>query len=188
MKTETEIKLIIPESLVRAVIDKVEREFSCKKNEPFHQITHQFFLEDYTKQNVFPRIRNERDGSNSLTLKIKPREESDFFRRTELETSIDNVEDVVDMMPFLGFPQKISWEKRRHSFSGSNNGIDVQFFLDETPMGWFLEIEATEEVINESITRLGLDKARKANKAYLGLWEKYKKKCGISHKDMLFNP
>lgn len=186
MKIETEIKLSIAESLVKDIIAKIEKEFRCKKTNSFHQTTHQFFFEDYTKQNAFPRIRNEEDGSISLTIKAKLKESSEFFKRIELETAVGNAEKVIDMMPFFGFPKKISWEKKRHSFL-MNADVGVCFFLDETPMGWFLEIEAEEAKIEEAITKLELQEAKRINMAYLGLWEDYKKEHGISIDDMMFN-
>lgn len=188
MKIETEIKLAVKESLVKDIIAKIEKEFGCKKSDPFHQTTHQFFFEDYTKQNAFPRIRNEDDGSISLTVKAKLKENSDFFKRIELETTIDDAEKVIDMMPFFGFPKKISWEKKRHSFlMNSDTDTYVCFSLDETPMGWFLEIEAEDAKIEEAIIRLELQEAKRINRAYLGLWEDYKKERGISSDDMMFN-
>ncbi len=186
MKIETEIKLAIAESLVKDIIAKIEKEFDCRKSNPFHQTTHQFFFEDYTKQNAFPRIRNEEDGSISLTVKAKLKESSIFFKRIEIETAIDNAEKVIDMMPFFGFPKKISWEKKRHSFL-MNGDADVCFFLDETPMGWFLEIEAEEAKIEEAIAKLELQEATIINRTYLGLWEDYKTEHSISSDDMMFS-
>ena len=185
MKIETEIKLALEESLVKDIITKIEKGFNCKKSNPFHQITHQFFFEDYTQQNAFPRIRNEEDGGITLTMKAKLKENSEFFKRIELETVISDAEKVIAMMPFFGFPKKISWEKKRHSFL-MNGTHDICFFLDETPMGWFLEIEAEEKEIEDAITKLGLREAKRINKAYLGLWEEYKKEHGVSSDDMMF--
>ena len=185
MKIETEIKLAVEESLVKDLIAKIEKEFDCKKSNPFHQTTHQFFFEDYTKQNAFPRIRNEEDGSITLTVKAKLKENSEFFKRIELETVINNVDAVINMMPFFGFPKKISWEKKRLSFLSIGNA-HICFFLDETPMGWFLEIEAREDIIEDAITKLGLQEAKRINKAYLGLWEEYKRERNITANDMLF--
>ena len=68
-----------------------------------------------------------------------------------------------------------------------NGGADICFFLDETPMGWFLEIEAGEEKIEEAIVKLELQNTKKINGAYLGLWEEYKKEYGIPYDDMMFH-
>ena len=186
MNIEIEIKLPIDKSLVENIVAKIEKEFNCKKNEPLHQITHQFFFEDYSQQNVFPRIRNEEDGRVTLTVKVKLGDKSDFFKRIELETNITDTESVIQMMPFFGFPRKISWEKKRHSFLMYDVGSSVCFFLDETPMGWFLEIEAEEGKIEEAITKLGLQNTKRINRAYLGLWEDYKKENDISAENMMF--
>lgn len=186
MKIETEIKLAIDESLVKKVIAKIEEEFDCKKTESFHQTTHQFFFEDYTQQNAFPRIRNEEDGSITLTVKAKLKESTEFFKRIELETAVSDAEKVIAMMPFFGFPKRISWEKKRHSFL-MNGSSDLCFFLDETPMGWFLEIEGEENKIEDAIARLNLQELKRINNAYLGLWEEYKKEHGISSNDMMFS-
>ncbi|MBU1083169.1 CYTH domain-containing protein [Patescibacteria group bacterium] len=185
MKIETEIKLAIAEPLVKGVIDRIEKEFNCKKTNSFHQITHQFFFDDYTKQTAFPRIRNEENGDITFTVKSRLKESSDFFKRTELETVINDADSTVKMMPFLGFPKKISWEKKRHAFL-MNDDANICFFLDETPIGWFLEIEAEESKIEEAVTKLGLQEAKRSNRAYLGLWEEYKKEHGSSSEDMMF--
>lgn len=67
-----------------------------------------------------------------------------------------------------------------------NGNVDVCFFLDETPMGWFLEIEAEEDKIEKVIVKLELQNAKRSNKAYLGLWEEYKKEHELSDDNMMF--
>lgn len=186
MKTEIEIKLKISSSEIDKITNNIETNFNCKINNPFHQTTHQFFLDDFTKQSVFPRIRNEENGEITLTIKAKTKETSEFFKRIELETTIGNTKEVIEMMPFLGFPKRISWEKRRYSFINSPNA-EIKFCLDETPMGWFLEIEGSEESIENAVSRLNLKKMEKINKPYLALWEEYKNKHSISEENMMFN-
>ncbi|HLD37815.1 MAG: hypothetical protein A3G04_03965 [Candidatus Taylorbacteria bacterium RIFCSPLOWO2_12_FULL_44_9] len=186
MNIETEIKLAIKSSTINELIKKIEEVYDCKKTEPFRQITHQFFLEDYTKQNIFPRIRNEEDGRTTLTVKVKLNEKTNFFKRREMETGIDAVEQVMAMMPFLGFTKKISWEKKRQSFLMRTTD-NIKLFLDETPMGWFLEIEGDEKNIEAAIAKLGLQESKRINKAYLGLWEEYKKINNIAKEDMMFS-
>lgn len=53
-------------------------------------------------------------------------------------------------------------------------------------MGWFLEIEAEEGKIEETIIKLGLQEAKRTNEAYLGLWEEYKKEKNILKDNMIF--
>ncbi len=189
MKIETEIKLALKNSEIEGVVASIEKLFACKKSIPFHQITHQFFFEDWTTQTAFPRVRNEEDGSITLTVKAKTKEGSAFFKRIELETTIGSDKELIRMMPYLGFPKKVTWEKKRRSFTknGNTNIVEgIYFYLDETPMGWFLEIESEESKIESAISLLGLQKSKRLNKSYLGLWEDYKKEHNIFEEDMVF--
>lgn len=192
MKIETEIKLILGSLNIEELACKIETTFDLKRSDSFHQVTHQFFYEDYTKQNAFPRIRNEEDGSNTLTVKAKlkdgEQEESNYFKRIELETDISNVESVVSMMPFFGYPKKISWEKKRINFT-SNKSEELKFTisLDETPMGYFLEIESDEETIEEIIKTLELSNLERTKKAYLGVWADFNNRNNTVREDVMFN-
>lgn len=161
MKIETEIKLILGSTNIEDLTNNIEKTFNLKRTPSFHQTTHQFFYEDYTKQTAFPRVRNEEDGRYTLTVKAKIKDESgkdsDYFKRIELDTNISDTEAVIRMMPFFGFPKKVSWEKKRTNFiSLKHETLDFAVSLDETPMGFFLEIESTEERIEEVIKTLGL--------------------------------
>lgn len=187
MKTETEIKIILRDTNIEKLINKIEKVLNVKKTPVFHQTTHQFFLEDYTKQNSFPRIRNEEDGRNTLTLKVKiPENTSQYFKRIELEVDISNPQTLTDMMPFFGYPKKVTWEKRRINFKPVKNS-NFKISLDETPMGYFLEIESTEGKIEKIIEALGLTTFERTKKAYLGVWEEYNKKRNQNIENMMFN-
>lgn len=190
MKTETEIKLELKISELKAITEKIEEIFAAKKSRSFRQVTHQFFFNDWTTQNVFPRIRNEEDGRITLTVKVKSESKSDFFERLELETEVTNSEEVIRMMPHFGFPKKISWEKRRSLFKMDRvKNPAICFYLDETPIGWFLEMEGNEAEIERAIAMLGLQKSKRIAKSYLGLWEDYKKKFSIENsEEMFFKP
>lgn len=192
MKIETEIKLILENLNIEELTNKIEETFELKRSDSFHQVTHQFFYEDHTKQNAFPRIRNEENGSNTLTVKAKLKDdgqkESDYFKRIELETDISNVESVVNMMPFFGYPKKVSWEKKRVNFiSNKSEELSFAISLDETPMGYFLEIESDEEKIEEIIKTLELSNLERTKKAYLGVWADFNKKNNTVREDMMFN-
>ena len=133
-----------------------------------------------------------RQNINKLAIKLgietfvqKGADNQNYFKRIELETSISDVESVVNMMPYFGFKNKISWEKKRINFH-SNNDIKFCISLDETPMGYFLEIESTEAEIEKIIKMLELDDSQRTSKPYLGLWDEYKKANHIDEADMMF--
>ncbi len=188
-KIETEIKLILGDINIEDLMCRIERILNLKRTTTFHQITHQFFEDDYTKQIAFPRIRNEENGNITLTVKAKIKDShgnninTEYFKRIELESVIDNTENVINMMPFFGFKNKISWEKKRINFLSKNKSNNYQessfaISLDQTPMGYFLEIESNEEKIEEIVKLLELSNLERSNKPYLALWEDYKKVNG----------
>ena len=129
-------------------------------------------------------------GKQLFLVKVKTKSATDFFERKEFETIIASSDEIVGMMPYLGFPKKITWEKKRCAFikDDPSGAMEICFFLDETPMGWFLEIEAGEEKIEETIALLKLTGSKRITKSYLGLWEDYKKERDLPAlgEDMLF--
>ncbi len=126
IEIETEIKLILGDYDIEELILKIESTFSLQRALSFHQTTHQFFEDDYTKQIAFPRIRNEENGDITLTVKAKIKDmygnniDTEYFKRIELESVIENTENVIAMMPFFGFKNKISWEKKRINLLSKN--------------------------------------------------------------------
>lgn len=163
----------------------------CKGLVVFTRSLISFFYEDYTQQVAFPRVRNEEDGRNTLTVKAKikgdEQKESDYFKRIELETDISDVESVTHMMSFFGYPKKVSWEKKRVNFtSHKSEELDFAISLDETPMGFFLEIESNEDKIEEIIKTLRLSDLERTKKAYLGVWADFNQKNDTAREDMMF--
>lgn len=174
MKTEIEIKLAVDRADIQSLIGRIEIFFSVRKRPSFHQVTRQFFCDDWTTQSVFPRIRNEEDGRTTLTIKVKTKEHKGFFSRIEHEAEIIDADEIARMMPYFGFTKEAKWEKRRHIFTGTSDDNGPYFFLDETPIGWFLEIEGEDAAIENAVDRLSLQHAPRITKSYLGLWEDYK--------------
>ena len=80
-KIETEIKLILGNIDVEALITNVEKVMNLQRAAVFHQITHQFFEDDYTKQIAFPRVRNEENGNTTLVVKTKIKNETNIPSR-----------------------------------------------------------------------------------------------------------
>lgn len=187
---ETEIKLILKDINIDDLIKEIEVKLGLKMTPIFHQVTHQFFEEDFTKQIAYPRVRNEEDGSTTLTVKakFKNEENSEYFKRLELESQISEVNNVIQMMPFFGFNNTITWEKKRNNFASMDNTQkNFKLSLDETPMGFFLEIESDENKIENIIQILNLTHLARSNKSYLGLWDVYKKDHKILSENMMFN-
>lgn len=190
MNKEIEIKLEIPKTEIGLVVEKMEQKFGLIAETPFLQTTYQFFTNDFSTQKVFPRIRNEVDGRTTLTLKVKKEDSQNYFKRLEYESGIDDPDAIIGMMEHLGFPYKVIWQKKRTLFKScrveSGDVLIPVFSLDETPIGFFLEVEGTESGIEDAIKILGTSSYRRIPKSYLALWEEYKKEKGIDKIDMVF--
>ena len=86
-------------------------------------------------------------------------------------------------MEALGFAPAWRYEKRRQTWELGSVGI----LVDEVPfMGNFIEIEGTEEKIEETASKLGLDMKDAITKDYGQLFRDYLKEKGLPDRDMVF--
>lgn len=136
--------------------------------EPYKQTTHGFFSNDSIKKGIFPRIRDEKDDI-ILTVKVKPKEESNYFERMEYSMKIQNARDGEDVLRALGFNEVRVFEKVRQECGFSNTKIA----LDKLYFGDFIEIEGEKEDIENVINKLGLENKERISKAYLALEKDY---------------
>ena len=150
-----------------------------------------YFKEDFSniKEGVFPRIKYIEDQSGNkeiiLTVKRKTQDNIHFFEREEMEVKIQNGEDVETLreaLKALGFKKEIIFEKKRKNILKD----DIVISFDELPFGFFVEFEGNPEVIEKYINKFDLSSKPKITKAYLALWEDYKKKHRIKAENCIF--
>ena len=137
---------------------------------PYKQTTYGFFSEDSIEKGIFPRIRNEH-GKIVLTVKVRPKEKTNYFERKEYLMEILNAEDGVKIMKSMGYDQVRVFEKTREEWKFNN----VEVVLDELYFGTYIEIEGSKKEIEEMVKRLGFEKKERITKAYLGLEDDYLK-------------
>ena len=148
-----------------------------------------YFKEDFSniKEGIFPRIKYI-DGEKQeiiLTVKIKTKESTQFFEREEIEIKIkegENVENLREIMKSLGFSKEIIFEKKRKNIFKD----DIAISFDELPFGFFVEFEGEPETIDRCLKEFNLSDRPRITKAYLGLWENYKKAHGIAEENCVF--
>ncbi len=156
----------------------------------FHlERTFGYFKEDFSniKEGIFPRIKyiEGRGEEIVLTVKVKTKENSQFFEREEIEVKLkegENIEDLRGILKLLGFSKEIIFEKKRKDVFKD----DITISFDELPFGFFVEFEGEPETINRHLSDFNLLDKPRIVKAYLGLWEDYKNKNGIKEKDCIF--
>src|SRR3989338_11254414 len=87
----------------------------------------------------------------------------------------ENIETLIGIIKSLGFTKEIIFEKKRKNIY--KNDITISF--DELPFGFFVEFEAEPKIINQYLDEFNLSNRSRITKAYLGLWEDYKRTHNI---------
>lgn len=184
MKKEIEVKINLEEGEKNNLFRILKKDFRGVFRPGFYQKTYQFFTNDFPSQKVFPRIRNESNKTTTLTVKVKDDKESKYFERKEYTVGISNIPETSEILKSFGFKKMIVWEKIRYDCHVPRLTVELSF--DKTPMGWFLEIEGYKRDIEKTLKLLNLDKRPRIARAYLGLWEDYRKEHGLKEHNMLF--
>lgn len=179
MKKEIEIKLRIDAQDFSKLVQDLDK-FQFEK-------TYGFFTDEYKNMEkwIFPRIKEVIDkGSRTayVTVKVKNKQNSELFVRDEYEFMLENVDDekiksIREMFFALEYVIVHIFEKKRYRLMETNN-CDV--VVDVLPFGYFLEIEGEEEDIEKTIKEFTLEDKDRINKAYLRLWDDYKKENNLS--------
>lgn len=133
------------------------------------QTTYGFFSENYVEKGIFPRIRDEKNDI-VLTIKVKPKGETDYFERTEYSMKISSIDEGKDILRVLGFDDVRIFEKVRQECELLNTKIT----LDELYFGSFIEVGGEKENIENVIIKLRLDGKERIIKSYLALEEDFK--------------
>jgi len=108
-----------------------------------------------------------------------------FKAKKESELELSSLETMRHIFHRLGFTAERVYEKYREHFTREN---DVAAEIDRLPhMGWFLELEATPEKIEEIVENLGLQMSEGLRENYFELYTAYCGKMGREPGDMRFS-
>lgn len=131
-------------------------------------------LYDYPDRRLGKRdeaLRLRRVGDQSwLTWKGPQHESGRIKQRREFESFLSDADAVEAILEALGLVECFRYEKYRAIYRAESAVLTI----DETPMGVFLEIEATPVIIAETAGRLGLDMTDAINLSYPHLYELYR--------------
>ncbi len=98
-----------------------------------------------------------------LTFKGKRVKSRDYKIREEIETHVSDFDAMAEILKRLGFKESFYYEKRRKNYRLGECLIS----LDNTPLGKFVEIEASEEIIDAVASMLGFSKKDYITKSYV---------------------
>ncbi|MEK7629388.1 MAG: CYTH domain-containing protein [Patescibacteria group bacterium] len=156
----------------------------------FHlERTFGYFKEDFSniEEGIFPRIKYIEGEKKEiiLTVKRKTKENTKFFEREEMEVRTkegENIETLREILKSLGFSKEIIFEKKRTNVFED----DITISFDKLPFGFFIEFEGEPEMIERHLDEFNLSNRTRITRAYLGLWEDYKKTHGITEENCVF--
>ena len=152
-----------------------------------HARTHEFNLRFDTPNRDLQRLhqvlRLRQDSRIRLTYKGPTEREAGIRERREIEVEVDDFAAARSLLEALGFRVSFIYEKFRTTYAL----LETEIVLDETPMGYFLEIEGPDRRRIESAAEaLGLDWKRAIAKGYAQLFEIARTRLGLAFGDLTF--
>ena len=102
--------------------------------------------------------------------------------RVELETRVENGQQMDAILRALGFAPTFRYEKYRAEWSDGAGHV----VLDRTPIGWFGEIEGPGRWIDRTARALGITPAHYITLTYAGLFFSWKRATRSKAREMTF--
>jgi predicted adenylyl cyclase CyaB len=123
-------------------------------------------------------------GGWLLTYKGPPEKDARYKSREEIETTLANGRNMELIFERLGFHIAFSYEKRRRTFRrGAEHG---NVAVDDTPIGYFLELEGSRRWIDRTAAQLGFTAKDYLTKSYATLYREFCDARGVKPTHMLF--
>lgn len=128
------------------------------------------------------RLREFR-GEALLTFKGPP-EPGPHKTRREIETRVADGAAMQAVLEALGYQAVFRYEKYRTAFARGNEAGHA--FLDETPIGCYLELEGAPAWIDQTAAELGFVRQDYITLSYGSLYREHCRKAGIEPAHMVF--
>ena len=182
----------------------VETEIKLRLDEP-HSITDRILAAGFTihRERVFEannvydtpgstlrtsgqllRLREAGDVC-TLTWKGPARSTGGHKSRPEVETSVGDARIFAVILGHLGYSQRFRYEKFRTEFA--RPGEPGVITLDETPIGWFVELEGEPSWIDTTASQLGFDRTQYVTASYSTLYLEHCRNTGQQPGWMVFS-
>jgi adenylate cyclase class 2 len=149
-----------------------------------HEINYRYDLPNGSMRAKGQVLRLRYDTNAILTYKGPSDIIDGVFSRTELETTMGDLETVQRILKALGYVQILIYEKYRAIYE--INGCHIM--LDELPYGDFVEIESTDaSTIRKMTLIMGLKFETAVGAGYSRIFENYNSRYGFPSTDLTFD-
>ncbi|MGQ9896012.1 MAG: class IV adenylate cyclase [Acidobacteriota bacterium] len=107
--------------------------------------------------------------------------------REEIELTVSDGRALMRLLEKLGFEKVFRYQKFRTIYRLAHpNGLTLWAMFDETPIGWFLELEGDQATIERLVAQLGLGPGDYLTEAYPRLQAERCRAAGRPLEDMTF--
>ncbi len=179
--TETEIKLYVPDlntvkQRLEAVGAVITAPWIYERNVRY----------DDAERTLTPRgvvVRLREDSRVRLTYKEDGKVTEGIMSRFEAEVEVSDFDAMETILGKMGYTPYLTYEKYRTTYELD----DTEIVLDEMPYGNFVEIEGEIGAIKRVIATLGMENARRYEGSYATLFEKVRRKLGLTFMDLTFD-
>jgi adenylate cyclase class 2 len=181
LSTETEVKIKIGDvegflSSLGILNPRLLRERHFEDN-------HLFDFPDHKLNNARTLLRVRFAGEHCyLTYKGTPKADGIFKVREELEVTLGNGDEMIQILSRMGMSVSFRYQKYRREYE--LNGIQIA--IDETPVGNYVELEGDEQGIIALAQAIGITEAQFIRLSYYGLYVEYCRNKGLSPQYMVF--
>ena len=127
-------------------------------------------------------------GSMTYKERAAPEEAaSQFKKRLELETALDDPKSALALFERLGFTPWFRYQKHRTVYRAElPSGDQLHVMFDETPIGNFIELEGDEDAIADAVKILRVSPEEYILESYLALQAAECTRQGKPFGDMIF--
>jgi adenylate cyclase class 2 len=105
--------------------------------------------------------------------------------RPEIETEVGSIAEMASLLCQLGYQATFRYEKYRTEFKDGDGDGSVVF--DETPIGFYLELEGAAEWIDQTASKLGFSATEYELKSYGALYRDYCAEHSLEPTGMVFS-
>lgn len=177
---ETEIKLYVPD--LAAVQQKLEAAGAQLTAPRVYERNVRYDNKERTMTPHGMVVRLRQDTRVRLTYKDDGTVENGVVSRFEAEVEVSDFDAMETILSKLGYTPYLVYEKYRTTYEMDS----AEVVLDEMPYGNFVEIEGEREAIERIISTLDLGNAKRFDGSYSTLFERLRKKLGLTFSDLTF--
>jgi adenylate cyclase, class 2 len=129
------------------------------------------------------------DGRGLVTFKglSSTSTNSKFKVREELESHTDEPNQMLAIFERLGYHPFFRYQKYRTVYKLTlEDKSSLKVMVDETPIGYFLELEGTEDVVRNVLSALNFTPKDYITETYIGMQAERCRAAGLPLEDLLF--